>query len=106
MQFDREIQQALRDVYSLLMANVVVTRNLSDERAVVCLRATTSKLEVRNALQKANDTAACFALREVTQILANRQQTPRATIERLWQVVRQPDFSSSFGFKKDPSPIL
>jgi hypothetical protein len=105
MQSDRLIAQALREVHSLLMANVDLTQNLSDERAVICLRASTSKLEVRDALEKANDIAPCFALREVMHALADRQRRPRATIERLWEIVRQPEFSSAFGFSQNPRPI-
>ena len=104
MQFDRVIQRTLHDVHSLLMTNVV--QNLPDERTVICLRASTSKLEVMEGLGKGNDNASSFALREVTHVLADRQQRARATIDRLWKIVRQPEFSSAFGFDKDRHPIL
>jgi hypothetical protein len=72
------------------MTNISPTQNLSDEPTLICLRARTSKLEVRDALERANDTASCFALREVMHALADRHQKPRATIERL-QTRPEPD---------------
>jgi hypothetical protein len=105
MPFDRVIQRALRDIHSLLMANIALPQNLSDERTMICLRATTSKLEIKEALDKANDTASCFALREVMHVLADRQPRPRATIDRLWEIVRQPEFDSAFADEKGPRPI-
>ena len=90
MPFDAVIQQALKDVHGLLVDNIAPTRDLSDERAVVCLNAVLGKESVRRALEKANDTALCFALREVKYVLEQRQ-TAKITINQLWRITEQLD---------------
>jgi hypothetical protein len=65
MQPDLVIQRTLQDIHDLLLAKSVATRNLSDERTVLCMHVIVGKEDVRQALEKANDTALCFALREV-----------------------------------------
>ena len=50
------------------------------------------RASVRRALEKANDTASCFALREVKYVLNQRQQ-PNTTINHLWSIIEQLDFS-------------
>ena len=90
MQFDAVIQQALKDVHGLLVANITSTRDRSDERAVVCLHAVLGRASVRRALEKANDTAPCFALREVKYVLEHRQKA-NTTINQLWRIIEQLD---------------
>ena len=102
MPFDAVIQQALKDVHGLLVDNIARTRDLSDERAVVCLNAVLGKESVRRALEKANDTALCFALRQVKYVLNQRQQ-PNTTINHLWRIIEQVDFSP--GVKQAPRMI-
>ena len=88
MQFDAIIQQALKDVNDLLVANTMPARSLSDERLVICLSAVLGKESVRQALEKANDTAPCFALREVKHVL-NQRKRAKAKIDRLWRIMKQ-----------------
>jgi len=102
MPFDAVIQQALRDVHGLLVDNIAPTRGLSDPRTVICLNAVLGKESVRQALEKANDTAPCFALREVKYVLDQRQQ-PKTTINRLWRIIEQLDFTC--GVKQNPQMI-
>ena len=92
MQFDAVIQQALRDVHGLLVDNIAPTRGLSDDRTVSCLNAVLGKESVRQALEKANDTAFCFALREIKHVLEQRQ-TAKTTINQLWRIIDQLDFT-------------
>src|SRR5215471_3432570 len=92
MQLDAVIQQALRDVHGLLVDNIAPARGLSDDRTVSCLNAVLGKENVRQALEKANDTALCFALREVKYVL-NQRQKAKTTINRLWRIIEQLDFS-------------
>src|SRR5262245_48704191 len=89
MPFDAVIQQALKEVHGLLVANIAPTRDL---RTVVCLHAVLGRASVRQALEKANDTALCFALREVKYVLNQRQQ-PNTTINQLWRIIEQLDFT-------------
>jgi len=94
MPSDAVIQQALKDVHGLLVANTASTRDRSDERAIVCLKALLGKGSVRQALEKANDTALCFALREVKYVL-NQRQTAKITINQLWRIIEQLDCTPS-----------
>ena len=102
MLFDAVIQQALKGVHGLLVDNIAPTRGLSDERAMVCLNAVLGKESVPRALEKANDTAPCFALREVKYVLDQRQR-PKTTINQLWCIIEQLNFS--IGIKQEPRMI-
>ena len=72
----------------LPVANIAPIRDLSDDRTVVSLNAILGKESVRQALEKANDTAPCFALREVKYVLRQRQR-PKTTINQLWRIIEQ-----------------
>ena len=61
-------------------------------QAEPCLHAVLGRASVRQALEKANDTAPCFALREVKYVLNQRQQ-PNTTINQLWRIIEQLDFT-------------
>jgi hypothetical protein len=106
MPFDAVIQQALKDVHGLLVANIAPTRDLSDDRTVVSLNAVLGNQSVRQALEKANDTAPCFALREVKYVLAQRQRA-KTTINQLWRIIEQLDCTSGLKprmiWKKPPT---
>jgi len=61
---------------------------LSDERTLLCIHVIVGKEDVRQALEKANDTALCFALREVKYALEQRQKA-KTTIDHLWRIIKQ-----------------
>jgi hypothetical protein len=90
MQPDLVIQRALCDVHNVLLArrNFGAARTLSDERTVLCIHVVVGKEDVRQALEKANDTAPCFALREVKYVLDQRQRA-KTTINHLWRIIEQ-----------------
>ena len=90
MQPDLVIQRTLQDVHDLLLAKSASARNLSDERTVLCMHVIVGKDDVRRALERANDTASCFALREVKYVLEQRQ-TAKITINQLWRITEQLD---------------
>jgi hypothetical protein len=90
MQPDLVIQRALRDVHDVLLAKRAATRNFADERTVLCIQIVVGKEDVRRALEKANDTALCFALREVKYVLDQRQR-PKTAINQLWRIIEQLD---------------
>src|SRR5215475_237222 len=92
MQPDLVIQRTLQDVHDLLLAKSASARNLSDERTVLCMHVIVGKDDVRQALEKANDTAPCFSLREVKHVLEQRQGA-KITINQLWRIIEQLDFS-------------
>src|SRR5215475_7426403 len=99
---DHVIQRAIRDVHDLLLATRTAARTLSDERTVLCIHLLVGKEDVRQALEKANDTAYCFALREVKHVL-NQRQKAKTTIDRLWRIIEQLDCTP--GVKQDPRVI-
>ena len=49
--------------------------------------------QVREVLERGDDTALCFVLRAVNRILADHGQPDRMTINRLWDVLDQPEFN-------------
>ena len=52
-----------------------------------------SNPSLREVLERGNDTALCFVLRAVNRILADHGQPDRMTINRLWDVLDQPEFN-------------
>src|SRR5262249_7906550 len=88
MPFDAVIQQALKDVHGLLVANIAPARDLSDDRTVLCLHAVLRKENVRHALETASDTAPYFALREVKHVLKQGQRA-ETTIKQVWRIIEQ-----------------
>ena len=92
MQPDLVIQRTLQDIHDLLLGKHAATRNWSDERTVLSMHVIVGKDDVRQALEKANDTAPCFALHEVKHVLDQRQKA-KTTINQLWRIIEQLDFS-------------
>ena len=93
MQYDLLIERTLRDAQGILRANLPPARNLSDDEAVKSLRAIVRTPQVRQALEHGNDTALCFVLRAVNRILSDDDQPNRTTINRLWDVLDEPEFN-------------
>src|SRR5215831_14247098 len=85
---DHVIQRAIRDVHDLLLATRTAARTLSDERTVLCIHLLVGKEDVRQALEKANDTAYCFALREVKHVL-NQRKRAKTKIDQLCRIMKQ-----------------
>jgi hypothetical protein len=99
-QYDRVVAQALRQAQNFLWANLPSTHNLPADRTVACLRAIMGRPEVAQAIQRGNDTVRCMALRSVNRILAEKAQLPRATIERVWSVLDEPELDRALGTKQ------
>jgi hypothetical protein len=76
MQYDLLIKRTLRDAQGILRANLPPAKNLPDDQAVKALRAIVRTPQVREALERGNDTALCFVLRAVNRIY-------RTTISRI-----------------------
>jgi hypothetical protein len=63
-------------------------------------------VEFREALERGNDTALCFVLRAVNRILSDDDQPDRTTINRLWDVLDEPELKRAMGqqnMKKPPA---
>jgi hypothetical protein len=105
MQYDRVIEQALREAQDLLWANLPPTQNLSDERAVVCLRAAIGAARVQEAIEHGNDTALSFVLRAANRILSEKQAN-RATIIHLWDILDAPEVNRALGIKQNSRMMI
>ena len=107
MQHDRLIERTFRDIQSILRANLPPAKNLPDNQAVQSLRAIVRSPQVREVLERGNDTALCFVLRAVNRILSDDGQPDRMTINRLWDVLDEPEFNRALGaqqnMKKPPA---
>jgi hypothetical protein len=107
MQYDRLIEKSFRDIQSILRANLPPAKNLPDNQAIQSLRAIVRSPQVRELLERGNDTALCFVLRAVNRILFEDGQLDRMTINRLWEVLDEPEFNRALGgqqnMKKPPA---
>jgi hypothetical protein len=101
MQYDRLIEQTLRDAQGILRANLPPAKNLPDDQAVQSLRALVRTPQVREVLERGHDTALCFVLRAVNRILSDDGQPDRTTINRLWGVLDEPEFNRALGGQQD-----
>jgi hypothetical protein len=106
MQYDLLIKRILRDAQGILRANLPPAKNLPDDRAVKSLLAIVRTAQVREALERGNDTALCFVLRAVNRILSDDDQPDRTTINRLWDVLDEAELKRAMGqqnMKKPPA---
>ena len=72
-------------------------KNLPDNQAVQSLRAIVRTPQVREVLERGHGTALCFVLRAVNRILSDDGQPDRMTINRLWDVLDEPELIGGLG---------
>jgi hypothetical protein len=101
MRYDRLIERTLRDAQGILRANLPPAKNLPDDQAVKSLRAIVRTPQVREALERGNDTALCFVLRAVNRILSDDDHPDRTTINRLWDVLDEPELKRAMGVQQN-----
>ena len=101
MQYDRVIEQTILDAQNTLWANLPPANKLPDDRTVVCLRAIVGAPEVQRALEYCNDTALAFVLRAVNRVLSENPHAHRETINRLWDVLDDPELNRALGIKQN-----
>ena len=101
MQYDPLIERTLRKAQGILRGNLPPAKNLPDNQAVQSLRAIVRTPQVREVLELGNDTALCFALRAVNRILSNDDQPDRTTINRLWNVLDEPELKRAMGVQQN-----
>ena len=101
MQYDLLIKRTLRDAQGILRANLPPAKNLPDDQAVKSLQAIVRTPQVREALERGNDTALCFVLRAVNRILSDDDQPDRTKINRLWDVLDEPKFNRALGVQQN-----
>jgi hypothetical protein len=97
-------ERIVRDIRDLLLANITPTGNLSDDRTADRIRSIVGGPELRRALEQANDTALCFAVREIRRVLSDKPQS-RALLNRLWEIMDRPEINQALGINiKQNSP--
>ena len=96
MQYGRLIERTRRDARGMLRANLPPSKNLPDNQTVQSLRAIVRTPQVREVLERGNDTALCFVLRAVNRILSDEGQ-PNTTINRLWDVLDEAELNRALG---------
>jgi hypothetical protein len=106
MQFDRVIRQALCDAQDIVWANSPPSHNLTDDGAVAAVRAVIAVPAVQAAMEHGNDTALCFVLRAVNRILAEQEESPRRTIDRLRHVLDDLELDRMLGLKQNARMFL
>jgi hypothetical protein len=106
MQYDRVIEQALRDVQDLLLANLTPARHLPDSLAVGCLRTVLGASQVIQALERGNDTAPSFVLRAVNHIMSDKSQPLRVMLNRLWDIMDEPELNRALGIKQNSRMMI
>jgi len=100
MQYERIIEQAVRDVQDLLWANLPPAPNLPDDRTVACLRAVVGVPEVQRAIEQGNDTALSFVLRGANRILAEKSMPGPALLNLLWGIMNERDLNRLLGVRQ------
>ena len=101
MQHDRLIERTLRDAQSILRANLPPAKNLRDHQAMQSLRAIVRTPQDREVLWRGHDTALCFVLRALNRILSEDNRPDRATINRLWNVLDEPEFNRALSAQQN-----
>src|SRR6266481_8422499 len=97
MQYDLVIKRTLREAQGILWANLPPASNLPDAQAVKSLRALIRTPQGQQVLERGNDTALCFVLRAVNRILSNDDLPDGAKINRLSDVLGEPEFNRALG---------
>jgi hypothetical protein len=99
MSYDRAIVDAIKVAQNLLWQNLPPTHNLSDAATVLRFRELVRSPAVRSALERSSDTLLAFALRAVERVLSDQSLTHRETINRLWDVLDDPNPNQALGVR-------
>ena len=100
MQYERVIEQAMRDIQDLLWANLPPAPNLPDDRTVACLRAVVGVPDVQRAIECGNDTALSFVLRGANRILSETEMPAPALIHLLWGIMDERELKRLLGVRQ------
>jgi hypothetical protein len=106
MQYERVIDQAVRDVQDLLWVNLPPNHNLPDDRTVACIRAVVAQPEIQRAIKYGDDTALSFVLRGANRILSETELPPRAILNLLWGILDEPGLNQLMGLKPSSRVLL
>jgi hypothetical protein len=97
MNSDRVIEAAVRAAQDLLWQNAPPTYYVADDATVMRLRDLVRSSAIQAALLRGSDTFLAFVLRAVELVVANQAQTDREIIDRLWDVLDEPQLNQALG---------
>jgi len=86
------------------LANATTTTNLSDEWTASNIRSIAGGSALRPVIERANDTALCFALREIRHVLEGKPEA-RALITRAWQIMDTPEVGRTLAIKENSRKV-
>ena len=95
MNSDRVFEAAIRTAKNLLGQNLQ-PEHLPDAATVLRLLELVNSPSIRAALLHSSDTLLAFVLRAVEQVVADRSQTDREIITRLWDVLARPGLAAEY----------
>jgi len=98
--YNRVIEQAVRTAQDMLRASIPPNQRISDDDVVARLRDLMCCAEVREALERGNDIACAFALRAVDRAISDIAQPTQETINKLWDILDEPDLNRALGRKQ------
>src|SRR4029077_17980119 len=105
MDSDRVFEAAIRTAKNLLGKNLQPA-HLPDAATVLRLRELVHSPSIRSALLHSSDTLLAFAVRAVEHVVADRSQTDRETITRLWDVLDDPHLNRALGITQNSRFML
>jgi hypothetical protein len=105
MNSDRVFEAAIRTAKNLLGQNLQRT-DLPDAATVIRLRELVHSPSIRSALLHSSDTLLAFAVRTVEHVVADRSQTDREIITRLWEILDDPHLNRALGITQNSRFML
>jgi uncharacterized protein (DUF1778 family) len=106
MNADRVVEAAVRTAKNILWENIPPTHHLVAGITVRRIRELVHSPSVQSALERSSDTVLKFALRAAGQVVANQSQTDREAIDRLWDILDDPNLSQAMGVPPNSRMML
>ena len=94
MSSDRVIVDTIKVAQDLLRQNLPPMHSLTDAATVLRLRELVNSPSIRSALDRSSDTILAFALRAVERALCDHSRPHRQTIDRLWDILEDPQYAA------------
>src|ERR1700745_2698553 len=106
MNSERVFEAAIRTAKNLLGQNLQPRQNLPDAAAVIRFRELVHSPSIRSALLHSSDTLLAFTVRAIGLVVADRSQTDREIITRLWDILDDPHLNQALGITQNSRFML
>jgi hypothetical protein len=106
MNSERVFEVAIRTAKNLLGQNLQPRQNLPDAAAVIRFRELVHSPSIRSALLHSSDTLLAFTVRAIEYVVADRSQTDREIITRLWDILDDPHLNQALGITQNSRFML